>query len=109
MTSPAPPISELDVARILATGGLTMGAVMMTSFGLVVRDVGLITMASARRDHDLRRGRSAQRRAFAQPHGQALRRKPRGPRHIRDVGGRPRGCDRGAGGGACSMARFSRL
>jgi hypothetical protein len=43
---PSPPLLAADAARIIASGGLTLGALFITAFSFVVRDVGLERLAA---------------------------------------------------------------
>jgi len=44
-TPPPPPLLAADAARIIASGGLTLGALFITAFTFVVREVGLKHLA----------------------------------------------------------------
>lgn len=45
-TPPPPPLPAADAARIIASGGLTLGALFITAFTFVVREVGLKQLAA---------------------------------------------------------------
>jgi hypothetical protein len=45
-TQPPPPLPAADAARIIASGGLTLGALFITAFTFVVREVGLKQLAA---------------------------------------------------------------
>ena len=44
--TPTPPLPAADAARIIASGGMTLGALFITAFTFVVRDVGLKPLAA---------------------------------------------------------------